>query len=506
MEGTRQDILSQVDEWVADFNVPNILWLKGHPGVGKSAVAASIVQRLQDSKRLGSSFAFQREKADLANPTSLWRMVAFDLSRRYPTVKRTLVDKLSMGDILPATLNTKGLFLNLIYEPLTESKDIPSGRYPVIVVDALDECGGLEGAHAEDRKGLMMTVELWSKLPTIYKLVVTSRSEMDIERTFRVVRHSTIELSAGHAVTVQPMNDIRAFLEYHFREIRLSNTGLSPQWPGSNTVEALADKAAGLFLWAKTIVRIIGRGEPQEQLRRVQEESDANNMASLYTLILNTSFHNPSERVIHAFHSIMGAILLARTPLSALTLGHLLSIESSTIAHICNGLQSLMYNEDALRFGHPSFADFLISEKDCPKIFHIQVEEAKLKLAAACLQTMRKELRFNICHFKSSNFRNSNTLSQYSSRKESISAQLRYSCWHWADHLITTNFESTMQEALQWFLENQFLFWLEVLSLTRRVNMVSDILESLVNWVEVSLSSKTTQYETNDSYYLELWL
>ncbi|PVF93217.1 WD40 repeat-like protein [Serendipita vermifera] len=484
MEGTRQDILDQVNDWVADFTTPNILWLKGHPGVGKSAVAASIVFRLQESKRLGSSFAFQREKADLSTSNSLWRMVAFDLSRRYSTVKQVLIEKLSKSDFLPATLNIKTLFFHLIQEPLVECWDIPTGRFPVIVVDALDECGGLEGAHSEDRKNLMMTMELWSKLPRRYKLIVTSRSEMDIERTFRKVRHKVVELFAGQDVSVQSKNDIRTFLDHHFEEIRSSNSGLSAQWPGREVVEALAEKAAGLFLWAKTIVQFISRGEPQEQLQRIQEESDANNMSSLYTLILSISFHNPSEKVIRAFHLVMGAILLLKTPLSALTLGRLLSIEKSTITYIINSLQSLFHAGDTLRFGHPSFADFLISEKDCPEIFHIRIEREKRNLAIACLQTMTKELQFNICKAASSYFRNSVITHKHASIEGNVSPQLCYSCWYWVDHFLATNFDSTMQDALQHFMNNLFLSWLEVLSLTRRVNTASDMLESLISWIE----------------------
>ena len=41
MEGTRLDILGKINAWTTDFDAPNILWLKGHPGVGKSAIATS---------------------------------------------------------------------------------------------------------------------------------------------------------------------------------------------------------------------------------------------------------------------------------------------------------------------------------------------------------------------------------------------------------------------------------------------------------------------------------
>ena len=57
MDGTRVNILKQVHDWIADNEAPNILWLKGSPGAGKSAIAASVVASLGQCR--GPSFFFQ---------------------------------------------------------------------------------------------------------------------------------------------------------------------------------------------------------------------------------------------------------------------------------------------------------------------------------------------------------------------------------------------------------------------------------------------------------------
>jgi hypothetical protein len=75
MDGTREDILKTVDDWIADLDAPqNILWLQGHPGVGKSTVASSVVDRLRARKRLGSYFFFQREKVTAQTIMALGRL------------------------------------------------------------------------------------------------------------------------------------------------------------------------------------------------------------------------------------------------------------------------------------------------------------------------------------------------------------------------------------------------------------------------------------------------
>jgi hypothetical protein len=308
MDGTRQDIFSKIDEWLNDFDAPNIFWIKGHPGAGKSAIASSLVERLVQSKRLGSSFFFQRDNPATTTSNALWRMAAFELSRRYPSVKRSVVEKLRADEILPTTMNTESLFRHYIYDPLVASGDIPTGRLPVIVVDALDECGGLEGQTSPQRKTLITTLDSWSKLPTKFKLVVTSRGEMDIEQAFQATSHTSIVISTGEDVDTHSSNDIRTFLKHEFRTItsRYSKS-LNAEWPGESTIDTLANRAAGLFIWAKTVIRFINMGLPKGQLKLILEGSGLGGMADLYSRLLEIAFPNPSgNRLRHLVWSRLG--------------------------------------------------------------------------------------------------------------------------------------------------------------------------------------------------------
>jgi len=42
MEGTRQTILQEIENKVKSADSHNVIWIRGSPGVGKSALAASI--------------------------------------------------------------------------------------------------------------------------------------------------------------------------------------------------------------------------------------------------------------------------------------------------------------------------------------------------------------------------------------------------------------------------------------------------------------------------------
>src|SRR5450432_2070782 len=119
MEGTRQDILARVDAWAVNIDAPNILRINGHPGVGKSAITSSLVENWRSSGRLGSSFFFRRGRANVMTPNALWRTVAYDLGRRYPSIRKHLVTVLNANETLPSTSNADTLFRQLIHEALT---------------------------------------------------------------------------------------------------------------------------------------------------------------------------------------------------------------------------------------------------------------------------------------------------------------------------------------------------------------------------------------------------
>ena len=170
MDGTREDIMAKIDEWCDDLDASsNILWISGFPGVGKSAIARKLATKLKSSHRFGSSFFFQRELAAVQTPVNLWRTFAFDLSREYPSVRSAIVTKLKDDEIDLENTDAGELFGNLVEEPLKHSTDIPSGRLPVVVIDALDECGGLDGLRSRYRTILLQGIKAWTRLAPRFK-------------------------------------------------------------------------------------------------------------------------------------------------------------------------------------------------------------------------------------------------------------------------------------------------------------------------------------------------
>jgi len=60
MEGTRTTILQEIEIKIKNVDGPNMIWIRGSPGVGKSALAASVTNRLVDQNRHVIAFRFDR--------------------------------------------------------------------------------------------------------------------------------------------------------------------------------------------------------------------------------------------------------------------------------------------------------------------------------------------------------------------------------------------------------------------------------------------------------------
>jgi len=140
MEGTRITILQEIEDEIKNVNGHSVIWIRGSPGVGKSALVASIAIRLEDQNRRVISFRFDRTQSTTITTNALWRAVACDLARLYPSLR----PHLTQGTQGHSSSDIDRLFKLLIEEPLSALDDnVPREELPVIVIDALDECGGL---------------------------------------------------------------------------------------------------------------------------------------------------------------------------------------------------------------------------------------------------------------------------------------------------------------------------------------------------------------------------
>lgn len=492
MEGTRGDVLGEIDEWTDDLNAPNILWIRGFPGVGKSSIAATLMAHLARRNRLGSKFIFEREKATALTPNVLWRNVAYELAKMYPSIRKVILEKLRDEELdieYIETSNVKALFRELIEEPIeaqAKAGPLPWGRLPVVIIDALDECGARDGISSEDREGLLSTIRRWRNLPPEFKLIVTSRIEQDIQYKIGGISE-VIDLSLG-ANSPAALQDIRLFFQKHLAKIASKYESLDADWPGDDVCDRLTERAAGLFLWAKTAIQYIKLGEPVEQLGMLMKGTSLGDMGVLYTTVLDWGFPQPTPAVSEAFRQFVGAMVFAKEPLTKQQLRRLLPCEPSRFDHVLRGIDSVLDPLDMasgiLTFSHESFIEFLLSE-DCPPNFRVNQAAEQRNMARFALGVMVDELRFNITRFPSSHVKNG----AVEGLEDAVKATtVGYACRFWMYHVQAVPWEEEVFQQIRVVILDKFLFWLEVLSACGDIYDAPSALRALLLWCEVRLA------------------
>ena len=498
MEGTRITLLQEIEDEIKDVNGPNVIWIRGSPGVGKSALAASIAIRLEDQNRRIISFRFDRTQSTTITTNALWRAVACDLARLYPSLR----PHLTQGTQGHSSSDIDWLFKSLIEDPLSVLDDnVPRDKLPVIVIDALDECGGLwhNSSEMDDFESLVHTLKRWVQLDHLkLKLIITSRPDDRITLPNPISIH---EIPSGRGVTRgdSTSEDIRTFLKSRLEHMGMKDTLIE------KALDYLVPRAAGIFIWATTVANFLERNpEGRFSMLAKGDGKGLKDLYPLYSAIVEASFgHGLEEEEIKAIVSIMGAMIFAKEPLDDNALIMLpevkiLGSDADMLGLIRKGLVSVIDIGPVLRFHHRSFEDFLLSPfflQEYPELSAIQDRVYhERQLSVLCLKTLvSSELHFNICSLESSTVKNVDIQAK---AKSTIPLFVSYSCRCWVDHLIHAPSDETLMEAVKFVMYEKLLFWMEVMSLLGMVYEVEFILRRALAW-KVCLHSTSCDASTS---------
>ncbi|KLO04132.1 hypothetical protein SCHPADRAFT_947940, partial [Schizopora paradoxa] len=312
-DGTREDILQQIKDWIAGSSENNILWISGAPGVGKSAISSSFVRHLEgrwevDERNPFAVFYINRQAS--RDPRSIWRTVAYNLALSIADYRAHLLKTLREDTKSNGVTKQFEVLINVPIKSLHQARRPGiSETIPVIVIDALDECLSEEDSEGDE---LLDTIVGWKNLPSSWRLIVFSRREGPIVRRLQAKGVSnSIIIPSGDDVKYnsKASQDIQTYLKAKFDEIsRKFDVKVTP-WPQSEAVDQLVRYAAGLFVFPTTVVNYVGgaKGDPVVRLNDVLEtlehwknSSEAfDPIKSLYAQILtdiHSSLSNETER------------------------------------------------------------------------------------------------------------------------------------------------------------------------------------------------------------------
>ncbi len=509
LEGTRVDILSQIEKWAYNSNDDIIFWVNGTAGTGKSTIARTVASRFNHQCCLGANFFFSKGKEGLENAEKLFSTFALQLTEVLPQLKKHVYNAIQkQGDV--GGLNLISQWKSLVLEPLQKlDRDLLVSPLLVFVIDALDECGGDNVAR--------IILELFMGVKDLnmirVRIFITSRPEGAIRRGFNQIPKTAYHEFKLHTVEKSVIeHDISKFIRHELLKVKDENqTILANDWPCEKDKNELVRKSGSLFIYAATVCRYITDSNfPQKHLSRVLQitpdarQSPVKALDDMYTRILDDGIvkNGDAEDMIPLFRHIVGSIVVLFNPVSIKVLTSLLQLATSDMRGTLEALPSVLdipQDETApIQLFHLSFRDFLLDENidgttRSTDHFHIQEKSAHYKIFLHCLDLMtcHDHLRDNMCDLKFPGA----LAAEVSPGKieEFIPLHIQYACRYWPDHLKHSGYNLRSVEDVEKtrkFFNVHFLHWLEVLGLMGKISEGVILLTNMESRLRVHSLSK----------------
>jgi len=504
LKGTRESVLDEIEDWSEDFTKSPVFWLNGLAGTGKSAIAQTIAERVFADGRLGASFFCSRAFEDRSSLHLIFPTLAFQLAQKYSSFRSLLIPLLqSNPDIFHDSLRSQ--MQELLLKPLLSAR-----ISTVIVIDALDEC------RDEDPESAILLVlgKTISKVPGV-KFFITSRPETHITSGFRgpLLREWTETFILHHVEPDIIHSDIRLFFKHE-----LSKLPRRPQgWPADEQLDSLCRRAAGFFVYAVATVNFLKHKfkRPSDRLDMIKKspESTANegrtelkvytSLDSLYTSIFRAAFCKNDTEDNAMVRSVLSAVVLVTNPLSPSAIATLMNFECDEVLSLLESVQSLLvlHDEDInypVQPFHKSFPDFITDPTRCSDLrFHIS-PNYHIELVLRCLELMGKSLKKNMCSIPDYALNSEVGDLQRRIEENGIRGALEYACRSWHNHLMVgVDRIADVVSALGRFLEEKFLFWLEVLSVLGAASDAVRALNATVRWLNEVCPDRLFIYEVS---------
>ena len=492
--GTRTDILLQLEDWLENETKQRVFWLNGLAGTGKSTIAQTFAEITFGEGKLGASFFCSRESEDRSNIQTIFPTLAFQLAYQYPSFRDQLLQVLRANpEIGRESLCSQ--FEKLIVGPFKATQ-----ISTLIIVDALDECKDNEPASAI----LSILSRYLEDIPTV-RFFITGRPEPRIRSGFRLksLRPITEVLRLHEVERYLVDDDIRLFFKVRLADIAKtrSDCDLGQDWPSSSDINILCNKAAGLFIYASTVVKFVASGSciPTKRLVWVislpqSTAREGRGIDPLYTQVLGQAVDDvgvgdeDKEEVYSHFKTVVGAVLLVFNPLSARALSELLRVSniSTTLRFLHSILLVPEEADDPIRAFHKSFPDFITDPKRCKdKKFFVDPAVHHTGALLSCLRLMRERLKKNIC-----NLDDHTVLSEVKDlsvhKRVHIGDALEYACQFWTKHLLGISGNSPhvqeVENIIDDFFTTNLLHWIEALVLMENLGAGVHAMNDIDQW------------------------
>ncbi|KAF8337013.1 uncharacterized protein EI90DRAFT_3119358 [Cantharellus anzutake] len=491
LKDTRIDLIERIMAWcrTTEDSKNRILLLTAVAGAGKTSVALSIAEECKREKISSSSFFFKA--GEQSRPDHLFSGMARSLATNDPAYRASLISTLQEDPAL-STAPFATQFEKLVAEPL-RLRTSSSGRPMVIIIDALDECD----TEAFPLLANILRKEV-PKLPINIKFFVTSR-QFDLVDRFLSLNYPINRLTINLSDDIN-MHDCAIYIRSQLRELKdVHNDMKVGMGEEDELVQCILERAGGLFIWISTVFRYmkVTGGDATKMLKKLLDDDLSRSKASaeemmdkLYANILEKC-NWKNDDFVHDYPIVMGAILVARQPLSVAAWNAILSplLESDiryTLAQLAPLVSGVGDSNKPIRILHQSFRDFLTDRvgPQSPILgrFAVDARREDARVALRCIEILNKDLP---------TVKGLGLIEDLSEMaklpsipQEALSEHVHYACRHFVHHL--SQFQGPLEAPsghIDAFLGGQISRWVEVCVRTEGYISIS----SFPEWAKLNL-------------------
>ncbi|KAG9082824.1 POC1 centriolar protein A, partial [Ceratobasidium sp. UAMH 11750] len=469
MENTRVKLIDDVMAWIKGPTSPNqrggakIKVMTAVAGGGKTTIAHTVSGQCAKDKLLGSSFFFDYETESRNTPAALFTTISADLSRLDDRLAECIATAIKDDPTLPSAPISRQ-FEELVLKPCQQC---PLAGPVVLVIDALDE------AWNEDLLDILR--DHAHKLPSTFRIFITSRMRPELDSLLRQPHVSEIELN----IHAQPnLDDIALYAPHKLRQLA-DRLDLGSDWPGEKLRAEFIVKAGGLFLWVTIVCAYLhNRDDPAAELEQLLStakllgNSAEDRMNKLYTRILE-SYDWTDPSFVAGYRRVMGTAMATKTPITISAMkelyhGQLLVTDRTLqkLSPLLTGVGKAEHKSEPVRPLHQSLRDFLVRAQTLhsprPGQSEIVEKEQSQELASLCLQVLNRDLNQSIPGTGYLDEDEDEVPGVPVIVEGAISEALWYACQFWQDHVLDIESLAEIGELLWKFMDEKMVLWMEV--------------------------------------------
>ncbi|KAK3942456.1 hypothetical protein QBC46DRAFT_426235 [Diplogelasinospora grovesii] len=471
IEQTKGGLLQDSYQWILenhdfrrwrDTQESRLLWIKGDPGKGKTMLLCSIIDELETADAgLLTYFFCQGTDSRINNATAVLRGLVYLLVDQQPSLISYVRERYDgTGKALFENANA-WIALCDIFATILQDLSV---KKAYIIVDALDEC------IVDSPLLLDFLVQTSSAHPHV-KWIVSSRNWPEIEKQLGRVGEKvklSLELNAESvsiAVSKYIQHKVDRLATLHKYDGRTRDA----------VQRHLSSHANDTFLWVALVCQDldkISRWKVLEKLNAFPQGLD-----SLYKRMMDQICSSDDADLCK---KILTTLTVVYQPVTLKELTSLVGIMPEHISDDPESLEEIIglcgsfltLRQETVYFVHQSAQDFLLA-KGSGAIFPSGTGEAHYAIFSRSLDIMSRTLRRDIYGLGAPGF----PIAKVKQPDPDPLAQARYSCIYWVDHLrdwciqADASQNATLRDitAVEKFLREKYLYWLEALSLLEHV-------------------------------------